>query len=264
MPLKQHHSYTGTGSGLWDQGQELTLIRMETRIDSWYSRSPRPGLRTDRRPSHRSSRTGTCGCTTHMSQDATDSQDDGKACAGNDGLEGCEEQVVQQMLPPVSPTGCVSVTSWCSSITHHAVRLQTRALVTGTADRTPRTDMSHRPLIRRIRPYISHRKPDTGNKYKHFSPWYPTTPVQKLMPALDPNVIVTAKPLKLATMFDMEPGTSQRQLGLRVTKLIKFERIELVKLQAYEVRVIAERVRPFLRFTVFQWIGVSVSLSIDC
>ena len=99
-----------------------------------------------------------------------------------------------------------------------------------------------RPLIRRLRPYIQHRHPDVANKWKYFAPWYPTTPVDKLMPALPPDVRVPLKPRSLNSMFSKGSDARLELLGERLTKLIKFERIELVSHQAQETRMYAERV----------------------
>ena len=102
--------------------------------------------------------------------------------------------------------------------------------------------MSHSPFIRRIRNLISHRRPDINNKIKHWPNWYPTTPVEKLMPALDKDVHVPRRPHTIQTMFEKGPDARLNQIAERVTKLVKFERVELNKVQALETRMYTERV----------------------
>lgn len=62
------------------------------------------------------------------------------------------------------------------------------------------------------------------------------------MPALDKSVHVPRRPIKIQGMFEKGPDARLLLIGERVTRLVKYERMELTKVQALETRMYMERV----------------------
>lgn len=94
--------------------------------------------------------------------------------------------------------------------------------------------------MRRIRNFISHTH--VTRDWKYWQPFYPTTPTEKLMPALAPEVRVKFKPIKSNTKWLKGAEGRLQILSFRMTELVMYERIELLRHQAEELRPYAERV----------------------
>lgn len=123
------------------------------------------------------------------------------------------------------------------------------------------------PLQRRLMPYVRVGKPP-GRKFKRFPPWYPTTPSQKLMPALPKDVQVIYKGKNFNNKWEFGADARMMYLADKVTMLFKYERIEqhyhaAVELRGYAERLIQTAIRygdchsPTMELADF-WLKVSV------
>lgn len=101
--------------------------------------------------------------------------------------------------------------------------------------------MSSRPLMSRIWRFINYERKSSAKKWRYFPVWTPSTPVNKLMPALPKNVEVPRKAIKLNQKYGFSRDESRLILAQKVTKLFKYERVEYRYHQAIEIRACVER-----------------------
>jgi hypothetical protein len=95
-------------------------------------------------------------------------------------------------------------------------------------------------IRRRISAFITYKK-ERGQVWNKCPPWYPTTPNEKLIPALPKDVKVGYKSIKHNSMWEKGPDARLMFLAEKMTLLFKYERIEMVTHKGEELRPYAER-----------------------
>lgn len=101
--------------------------------------------------------------------------------------------------------------------------------------------MSSRQLIQRIRSNIGYERKSSSKKWRWFPVWQPATPNEKLVPALASDVVVPKKGPRLYQKYGFKLDDQRVVYASKVTKLIKYERVEFPYHQAIEIRACTER-----------------------
>lgn len=89
-------------------------------------------------------------------------------------------------------------------------------------------------------PFINYKR-HKGATWNKFPSWFPTTPADKLIPALPEDVRVLRKPRHFNGMWEKGYDARMMHLAEKTSLLMKYERVEMTYQAAEEVRAYVER-----------------------